>query len=1115
MNDKDNIFVSRNPRNSDNQNNMPFDLDETRPGIRIRRARGELNVGDIVLNRYELLEKLGSGAMGMVFKCRDQVSKVEYALKMVPPQLSHNAEAMEDVLANYQLVHGLKHPNIASVDFLERDEYGAYFLIMEYAPGITLSQWIKQKWRSGRPERNEIAEIVRQTASALDYAHKKRILHRDIKPSNIMVAEHGEVKVLDFGLASKVHTTLTSTTVSPANTSGTPRYLSPEQFKGRNPVPASDQYALGVLAYQMLSGHLPFDADDFDVLRSAVLGEEPDPVDGISNGSNQCLRKVLNKDPKARYSSCAAFADALKKAIAEPAVQGQNGLPQDQEEPGLKQNSAPAAETRQAPPSPESLFQKGLADYRTGHHSIAADSFRKAAEQGHAEAQHKLGDCCSYGLGVGKDIGEAVKWYTKAAEQGLVEAKNKLDELETTLRAQRIAQRNNGADADGSKEKRSERRKTGKRRWRTVFQVIWILAMISLGIWMYYDFLLYPHRGRNLLEDLGLYAAKASRPSPAESYGEQDSAPLDAGGDQNKSEPVKSDAQGQNAVKNDPGNIPADLLQIQAETTLEILQQQKKVYDEANYFRGQTVGTHLDAFAKHLGEGKREYDGGNYYWANQSFREALAEAKWINDNVPLRDEAEALILGVNSTMFTKEAKAKYSKQWEDLETLLTSVNNANKFDSGKRAAYLGIIRKFLAFHKNDDVHKTFAQAIEKVDKGQFADAIKDMDDLKSEFQKGQSEYNRISEEILDRLFLSAKEENDVNEMKRITTEMGRFSPNKAKEFEKTLKKKEDIRQDTLNQWLTVAKEAEGKNWEKVEEYSRYVLNVDPSNPEAKRLASEAEDHYFTIGWQYEQKKDYAKAVEWYQKAAELKNADPEAKRLASEADDHYFTIGWQYEQKKDYVKAVEWYQKAAELKNAEAQYRLGYCYLKGRGGLKKDEKKAVAYYKLAAAQQYAPAQCALGICYEEGIGGLKKDEKTAVEYYRFAADQNCAEAQFKLGDCCRKGIGGLKKDEETAVKWYQKAAAQEYAPAQNNLGSCYLNGRGGLKKDEKKAVELYKKAAEQGLADAQFNLGSCYYNGDGVGNKDESKAVELYIEAAKQGHEGAKAILKKLGIKYN
>ena len=287
------------------------DLNTTVMGDRARKERGFLQVGDVVLRRYTLEEKLGAGAMGMVFKCRDQVSGGYYALKMVPLELARDENVMENIRQNYLLVHNLKHPNIAGTDFLERDEYGSYFLIMEYAPGISLAQWIREKWSGNGPSVSEVVSIVKQVASALDYAHAKKVLHRDIKPANVMVDENGEVKVLDFGLASKVRSSQTGLSIKVSNSSGTPNYMPPEQFKARYPRPGSDQYGLAVMTYEMLAGHLPFEADNFEVLRAAVLNEEPEQPEEISDSVWSALKKALSKNVKDRFESCTAFAEML------------------------------------------------------------------------------------------------------------------------------------------------------------------------------------------------------------------------------------------------------------------------------------------------------------------------------------------------------------------------------------------------------------------------------------------------------------------------------------------------------------------------------------------------------------------------------------------------------------------------------------------------------------------------------------------------------------------------------------------------------------------------------------------------------------------------------------
>ena len=297
-------------RHPEVQRSPDFDPDRTIAGRRVR-GQSTFLVGNTILHRYELTEKLGSGAMGVVFKCRDSVSGVDYAVKMVPSELAMDDEFMEGVRKNFQLIHALKHPNIAGVDFLERDEYGAYFLIMEYAEGMNLARWIEQKRSNGGLEAPEIISVLKQVAAALDYAHEKNILHRDVKPANIMIDASGQVKVLDFGLASKVRSGMTALSMRPENSSGTPNYMSPEQFQAQYPGPESDQYALAVMAYQMFAGHLPFESENFEVLRAAVLNDRPAELKNISSGINQAIFRALSKDPASRYSSCAGFIAAM------------------------------------------------------------------------------------------------------------------------------------------------------------------------------------------------------------------------------------------------------------------------------------------------------------------------------------------------------------------------------------------------------------------------------------------------------------------------------------------------------------------------------------------------------------------------------------------------------------------------------------------------------------------------------------------------------------------------------------------------------------------------------------------------------------------------------------
>ncbi len=253
----------------------------------------------------------------MVFRCHDHEAEIDVAIKCLPPELSSDAGEMEEVLRNFHLVHSLHHPNIAAVLGLRRDpENGEYFLIMECVEGITLQEWRFQAGDGpanlppGRRTLAEVLPVLAQAAAALDHAHSQKIVHRDIKPSNIMLAADGKVKVLDFGLAAQIHTSLSRVNRAYC-ASGTAPYMAPEQWLGQVQGAATDQYALAVSAYLMLSGRLPFESQDAQALRAMALVSPPPRVPGLKRKTWKALERALAKDPSERFACCADFVKAL------------------------------------------------------------------------------------------------------------------------------------------------------------------------------------------------------------------------------------------------------------------------------------------------------------------------------------------------------------------------------------------------------------------------------------------------------------------------------------------------------------------------------------------------------------------------------------------------------------------------------------------------------------------------------------------------------------------------------------------------------------------------------------------------------------------------------------
>ena len=295
------------------------DSDRTIPGERVRKADSRFIAGDLLMNRYRVLAELGQGGMGVVYRCLDETAGIEVALKALPPELSHNTLEMEDIKDNFQLVSKLVHQNIAISKQLERDpENGNYYLIMECVEGEDLRHWIRRKRKENSLSFESVVSVISQVAQALDYAHEMMIIHRDIKPGNIMIDHAGRIKVLDFGLAAQIQNSMSRVSMAYQSVCGTGSYMAPEQWRGRAQGAAADQYALAVMTYEMLAGHLPFENGDTAILKQAVLEETPAAVSGISSAAQEALDRAMSKEPEQRFESCSMFVAALcgKKSLS-------------------------------------------------------------------------------------------------------------------------------------------------------------------------------------------------------------------------------------------------------------------------------------------------------------------------------------------------------------------------------------------------------------------------------------------------------------------------------------------------------------------------------------------------------------------------------------------------------------------------------------------------------------------------------------------------------------------------------------------------------------------------------------------------------------------------------
>jgi len=266
-------------------------------------------IGQEILH-YKIIEKLGEGGMGVVYKAQDNKLKREVAIKFLPYQISSNAEERQRFDIEAQAAAALNHPNIATIYAIEQADE-KIFIVMEYINGIEL----KEKIKKGSMNLEESQNIIEQIAEGLNAAHKKGIIHRDIKSANIMITQSGLVKVMDFGLA-KVGGTSQITKLG--TTLGTTAYMSPEQARGEQVDYRSDIWSMGVIFYEMLTGKLPFKGEFDQSIIYSILNEEPESINSIDKELpiklQQIMEKLLSKTPDLRYKNTGEFLIELREA---------------------------------------------------------------------------------------------------------------------------------------------------------------------------------------------------------------------------------------------------------------------------------------------------------------------------------------------------------------------------------------------------------------------------------------------------------------------------------------------------------------------------------------------------------------------------------------------------------------------------------------------------------------------------------------------------------------------------------------------------------------------------------------------------------------------------------
>jgi len=273
------------------------------------------------LSHFKIIEKLGEGGMGVVYKAEDTKLKRHVAIKFLSGHVVMNSDDRKRFEIEAQAAASINHPNVTQIYAIEQHD-GKPFIVMEYVDGRDL----KERISKGPVGAEEAIDIATQIAAGLEAAHEKGVVHRDIKSSNIMITEKGVVKIMDFGLA-KIHGGAQLT--KQQSTIGTFSYMSPEQTRGEIIDGRTDIWSLGVVCYEMLTGEMPFQGDYEQAVVYSILNEAPKPLSSINKGIPPHLENVvtraLAKDLNKRFQNTSEFIESLRPtAVSHSAVAGRN-----------------------------------------------------------------------------------------------------------------------------------------------------------------------------------------------------------------------------------------------------------------------------------------------------------------------------------------------------------------------------------------------------------------------------------------------------------------------------------------------------------------------------------------------------------------------------------------------------------------------------------------------------------------------------------------------------------------------------------------------------------------------------------------------------------------------
>lgn len=295
--------------------------------------------------RYQLIEQIGSGGMAVLYKAQDLELDRTVAVKVLRPSLVDDPEFLTRFKREARSAANLSHPNIVTVHDVGQDGPNTHYIVMEHVPGQDLKGLIREQ---GAFEVDDALAVVIEVCKGVGYAHRAGLIHCDLKPQNILVTPENRIKVVDFGIARALSTTVDEETQEIVW--GSPHYFSPEQAAGETLTPASDVYSIGIILFELLTGEMPFTGQDYQALALAHFTDSPPSILDVNPALppelDRIIKKVLSREPSSRYRT----ADQLGRILQKYRDQGQQPTGTFTVTPSGAVSPPPSAQTVQSPP---------------------------------------------------------------------------------------------------------------------------------------------------------------------------------------------------------------------------------------------------------------------------------------------------------------------------------------------------------------------------------------------------------------------------------------------------------------------------------------------------------------------------------------------------------------------------------------------------------------------------------------------------------------------------------------------------------------------------------------------------------------------------------------------